>query len=44
MAALRRAHVEEAVREVIGEGGVGTPDLGGEMSTSELGYRIVQAL
>ncbi|MEE3257853.1 MAG: isocitrate/isopropylmalate dehydrogenase family protein [Candidatus Latescibacterota bacterium] len=38
------ARIEEAVREVIGEGGVGTPDLGGEMSTSELGYRIVQAL
>ena len=36
--------IEKAVREVVGHSGVGTPDLGGEMSTVELGTRIVQAL
>ena len=36
--------IEEAVRAVIGEQGVGTPDLGGALSCRELGERIVQAL
>ncbi len=36
--------IEAAVRGVIAEAGVGTPDLGGKMSTGELGDEIVQAL
>jgi 3-isopropylmalate dehydrogenase len=36
--------IEAAVRKIIGEPGVGTPDLGGDMNTSQLGDRIVQAL
>lgn len=36
--------IDAAVREVIGISGVGTPDLGGAMSTSELGDQIVAAL
>jgi 3-isopropylmalate dehydrogenase len=36
--------IEAAVRGVIAEVGVGTPDLGGKMSTGELGDTIVQAL
>ena len=36
--------IEEAVRAVIGEQGVGTPDLGGALNCRELGKRIVQAL
>jgi len=35
--------IESAVRAVIADG-VGTPDLGGEMTTAELGDKIVQAL
>ena len=36
--------IEKAVRVVIGTQGVGTPDLGGQLSCRELGERIVQAL
>ena len=36
--------IEKAVRAVIGEQGVGTPDLGGALNCRELGERIVQAL
>ena len=36
--------IEKAVRAVIGEQAVGTPDLGGELSCRELGERIVQAI
>jgi len=36
--------IEAAVRAVVGAGGVGTPDLGGAMTSGELGARIVEAL
>ena len=36
--------IEAAVRVVSGDGGVGTPELGGEMSTGELGARLAKAL
>jgi 3-isopropylmalate dehydrogenase len=36
--------VEDSVRRVMSVGGVGTPDLGGNLSTRELGQRIVDAI
>ena len=36
--------IERAVRAVLGKPGVGTPDIGGEMSTGQLADEIIQAL
>jgi 3-isopropylmalate dehydrogenase len=36
--------IERAVRQVVAEADAGTPDLGGTMTTSELGQSIVEAL
>ena len=41
---MRLGWVRMAVRAVVGAGGVGTPDLGGAMTSGELGARIVEAL
>ncbi len=38
------ARIEEAVRCVVSQVGAGTPDIGGIMTTSELGKAIVEAL
>ena len=38
------ARIEEAVRCVVSQAGSGTPDIGGTMTTSELGKAIVEAL
>ncbi len=36
--------IEQGVRRVMSAGGVGTPDLGGDLSTRQLGQRIVDAI
>ena len=38
------ARIEEAVRCVVSQAGAGTPDIGGTMTTSELGKAIVEVL
>ena len=38
------ARIEEAVRCVVSQVGAGTPDIGGTMTTSELGKAIVEGL
>ena len=38
------ARIEEAVQRVVSEAGAGTPDIGGTMTTDELGKAIVEVL